>query len=71
MSNTLLTHTLSELGITRYGMVPVSEIVFSSAFRDLCATNRCGKFGINWVCPPGVGPFETLVAKVRCYDTGW
>lgn len=66
----LLSPTLSALGITRYGVVPVASIAFSAAFRDLCATNRCGKYGTNWTCPPGVGPFDTLVAQVRRFTSG-
>ena len=62
--------TLSELGITRYGFVPVSDIVFSAAFRELCASNQCGKYGSNWACPPGVGAFDTLVAQVRRFGSG-
>ena len=70
MPDTFLTDTLRELGITHSGTVPVSEMVFSSAFRELCATNQCGKFGTNWVCPPGVGSFETLTARVLGFETG-
>lgn len=66
----LFADLLPSLGITRFRVVPVSLIVFSSAFRDLCASNQCGKYGTNWTCPPGVGSFDTLVARARRFSFG-
>lgn len=70
MIDTRVTAALAEIGITRYGAVPVSEMVFSESFRALCATNQCGKYGSSWVCPPGVGPFAELVRQVLRFRHG-
>jgi len=61
---------LAALGITRYGVVPLSEIVFNAAFREACASNQCGKYGTNWACPPGVGAPDDLIAQARRFCNG-
>lgn len=55
---------LSELGVTRYGVVPVSEVVFNEAFRagDKGTTQTstfkflCPTMGLKW--PFMAGPFS-------------
>lgn len=69
MDETLRT-TLASLGITRCGVVPVSGIVFSEAFRASCESNQCGQYGKNWTCPPGVGEASELIAYAQQYDSG-
>jgi len=61
---------LDELGITRYGVVPVSAMVFSEAFRASCESNQCGKFGTSWSCPPGVGEPDALIGQARRFQSG-
>jgi len=61
---------LSALGVTNYGSVPVSDIVFSEAFRAACESNQCGKYGTNWACPPGVGEPAALIAQARRFQNG-
>jgi predicted metal-binding protein len=61
---------LAELGITRYGVMPVSEVVFSEAFRAACESNQCGKHGTNWSCPPGVGEPAALIERAREFQSG-
>ncbi len=61
---------LSELGLTRYGVVPVGDMVFSETFRTACEENQCGKFGTNWACPPGAGEAAALIANARRFRRG-
>jgi predicted metal-binding protein len=61
---------LAELGVSRYGEVQVSEVVFDEAFRASCESNQCGKFGTNWSCPPGVGEPAALIAQARRFQSG-
>ena len=61
---------LATLNITRYGIVPVSEIVFSMEFRAACESNQCGKYGTNWACPPGVGEPAALIAQAQKFLSG-
>ena len=65
-----LRETLASLGITRCGLVPVSEIVFSEAFRASCESNQCGQYGTNWTCPPGVGDASELIVRAQRYSFG-
>jgi predicted metal-binding protein len=57
-------------GLDNFGVVPSSEFVFHKSFYDACATNQCGKFNSNWSCPPGVGCYEDLVARIQSFDQG-
>jgi predicted metal-binding protein len=61
---------LAELGITRFGVVSVADMVFSEAFRAACESNQCGKYGTNWACPPGVGESGELIGKARRFRQG-
>lgn len=57
-------------GATRAGIVSVGDISFSESFRHLCEMNHCGHYGINWMCPPAVGEFETLRNQVLKFEQG-
>ncbi len=70
MLNEKIKAALSDLDITRYGAVPVSEIVFSEEFRSSCESNQCGKYGTNWSCPPGVGEPAALIEQARGFQNG-
>jgi len=70
MTTQTFIRTLAELGVTRFGIVPVSDIVFSEAFRAACESNQCGKYGTTWSCPPGVGEPAALIARARRFRQG-
>ena len=57
-------------GAAAAGVVKTSDIQFSEEFRTLCEQNSCGKYDTNWMCPPGVGPFDELKAKVLKLSEG-
>ncbi len=59
-----------ELEATRAGIVPTDKVKFSLELRQMCAQNYCGCYGKNWMCPPGVGPFEKLQKKVMEFKQG-
>ena len=61
---------MDELGVTRYGVVPVEKIVFNEAFRTACESNQCGKYGTNWSCPPGVGAPGELIQRANQFEKG-
>lgn len=54
-------------GATKAMVIPQEQIVLSAQFRDICATNACGKYGRCYMCPPDVGDIEQLMAEVRKY----
>ena len=59
-----------ELGATTAAVVDTAVIPFSETFRAMCEQNACGKYGANWMCPPGVGTFEDLKARILSFSGG-
>ncbi len=47
-----------ENGADRAAIIDVNNIVFSNELRRMCEVNFCGKYGTNWMCPPGVGTLD-------------
>ncbi len=72
MNNTelfrLLSAAATAAGASAVNVIPVSDISFDVAFRDMCAANSCGKYGKCYMCPPDVGEIETLIAKARSFS---
>lgn len=48
--------------------LPVSSIVTDPVFRRICEGNACGKFGRCWMCPPDIGPVDTLMEKIHQFS---
>ena len=56
------------LGIHQYAFLTTDKISFSPDVRKLCEVNACGLYGKTWACPPGVGPLEDCIARIRKYE---
>jgi predicted metal-binding protein len=65
-----LTRIAKECGADKAEPILTESIEFSVEFKNLCRSNSCGKYGSNWMCPPGVGPIEEQIARVRPYRQG-
>lgn len=52
-----------------YAALPVSALAFDAAFRDVCRSNACGKYGACWTCPPDVGEPDALRTRMLAFDT--
>jgi predicted metal-binding protein len=61
---------LLQLNVARAAIIDPSDITYSSEFRRLCEQNKCGHYDKNWMCPPAIGPYEELKAKVSRYKEG-
>ena len=59
-----------DAGANKAAIISVKDIVLSASFRDICATNSCGKYGCCWMCPPDIGDIDALMAQVRGYQHG-
>lgn len=57
-----------ELGAYKAAIIDVKDIPFSASFRDMCASNVCGNYGKNYMCPPDVGDIAELIEKARGFD---
>ncbi|MBR5453692.1 MAG: DUF2284 domain-containing protein [Clostridia bacterium] len=60
---------LDDPKIFQYKLIKSEDIPFSQMVVDMCAANRCGKYGTSWTCPPGVGSADLLEKKVKSYKT--
>ena len=56
------------LGAFRAAVIPVSDVETDASFRDMCASNVCGNYGRNWMCPPDAGDIHDLMAELRTYS---
>lgn len=64
MTNETLIKLALEEGFDHASVIDTSEIVFDEAFRPYCAENLCGKYGINYSCPPDCGTPEEMKSRV-------
>ena len=53
--------------IHQYQIIDSAEIPFSQTVVDACKANMCGRYGTCWTCPPGVGEYKELEAKIKSY----
>ena len=63
----MITLALS-LGAYKASVIPVTEVETDPSFRDLCASNACGNYGRNWMCPPDAGDIHDLIDRLRTYN---
>lgn len=54
-------------GFTKAAVVPTAEIVFDPSFRPYCEENICGKYSINYSCPPDCGSPEEMKQRILVY----
>lgn len=59
-----------EKGFTHVAKLDVSTLVPRTEVRDMCAQNRCGRYGKCWSCPPACGTLEECTAQMRSYAHG-
>lgn len=55
-------------GFAAAAIVPTSEIVFDPSFRPYCEENLCGKYGVNYCCPPDCGTPEEMKQRVLAHE---
>lgn len=53
-----------DAGFSAAAVIDTSEIVFDPTFRPYCAENLCGKYGVNYSCPPDCGSPEEMKQRV-------
>ena len=56
------------LGAHKAAVIEVKALSFDRSFRDMCASNACGLYGKNYMCPPDVGQIEALIGEAKEYD---
>ena len=63
-----ITELALSLGSFRASVIPVERVETDVAFREMCASNVCGNYGRNWMCPPDAGDIHDLIAELRTYS---
>ena len=56
-----------QMGFANAALVDTKEIPFEPAFRICCEDNACGKYGVNYSCPPACGTTDEMAEKLRAY----
>ena len=54
-----------EMGFAAAALIETKDIEFIPAFRPLCEENLCGKYGVNYACPPDCGTVEEMKARIQ------
>lgn len=67
MTEQKLLEAALDLGFANAALIDTKDIVFEPAFRPLCAENVCGKYGVNYTCPPACGTVEEMRKRVLRY----
>ena len=57
----------AEAGFTCTAVVTTDQIVFNPDFRICCEDNSCGKYGVNYTCPPDCGTADEMRKKVLAH----
>ncbi len=57
-----------EMGFANAALIKTDEITFVPSFRPLCEENLCGKYGVNYACPPDCGSVAQMQERVRKWN---
>ena len=63
-----LIEKLLQWGAYKAAIVDVADIEFDRRFREQCASNACGCYGKNHMCPPDVGDIDELIDRAKRFD---
>ena len=64
MTDEMLIKSAIEEGFANAAVIRTDEIVFDESFRPYCAENLCGKYAVNYSCPPDCGTPEDMKNRV-------
>lgn len=67
MNDEMLISAAKEEGFSEAAVIDTGKIVFDESFRPYCAENLCGKFAVNYSCPPDCGTFEEMKSRVLAH----
>lgn len=57
----------AEAGFTCTAVIETDQIPFNPDFRICCEDNSCGKYGVNYTCPPVCGTTDEMRDKVLAH----
>ncbi len=56
-----------EAGFSDAALVDTADIPFEPAFRICCEDNSCGKYGVNYACPPDCGTTDQMRQQIQAH----
>ncbi len=59
-----------EIGFSHAGLFNPAELRALPEVRDMCASNRCRRYGHSWSCPPACGSLEETEKRMHRYTRG-
>lgn len=62
---------IANKNIHEYKIIETSEIPFSQEVIKACKSNKCGRYGSCWTCPPGAGEAEDLKKKILSFNSAF
>lgn len=62
-----MTSIAAEEGFAAAVVTDTKDIPFDPSFRPLCAENLCGKYGVNYSCPPDCGTPDEMRARIQAH----
>ena len=65
-----LTALAAENGFSHWAQLNMEAAVPLAAVREMCAADRCGRWGRSWSCPPGCGSLEDAAVQIARFDRG-
>lgn len=65
MTNEEMVKAAENMGFSAAAVIATKDIPFEAAFRVCCEDNSCGKYGINYSCPPDCGTTAEMEAKIK------
>ncbi len=70
MTEQEMVRAAQEMGFADAALVGTDQLVFLPQFRPLCEENVCGKYGVNYACPPDCGSVDEMKERVLRYRRG-
>ena len=59
-----------EIGFSHAAALDASRLRALPEVREMCASDRCRRYGKSWSCPPACGTIEACEARMRGYSGG-
>jgi len=70
VSEAQMTQDALALGATHAALISTENIAVLDEVRMLCAQNQCGRYGTNWMCPPGCGELDACEKEIHSFAKG-
>ena len=67
MTDEMIINLAKEEGFTNAAIINTADIVFDASFRPYCKENLCGKYAVNYSCPPDCGSPEAMKNRVLAH----